>query len=78
MQVGECYSDVELEKFINFIIDDILLPIIRTDESNLKDLIINLNKSRKPRMLIPTNEEIKYYVGFICDSNDCTTCYKNK
>ena len=74
----QCYSDVELEKFITFIIDDILLPIIRTDESNLKDLIINLNESRKPRMLIPTNEEIKYYHGFICDLNDCTTCYKKQ
>ena len=73
----QCYSEEELENFLNFIIDSNLLPIIKTKESNLKDLIIKLNQSRKPRLLMPTNEEIKFYDGFVCDSNDCTTCYKN-
>ncbi len=73
----QCYSEEELENFLNFIVDSNLLPIIKTKESNLKDLIIKLNQSRKPRLLMPTNEEIKFYDGFVCDSNDCTTCYKN-
>ena len=74
----QCYSEEELENFLNFIVDGNLLPIIKTNESNLKDLIIKLNQSRKPRLLMPTNEEIKFYDGFVCDLNDCTTCYKNK
>ena len=73
----QCYSEEELENFLNFIVDSNLLPIIKTKESNLKDLIIKLNQSRKPRLLMPTNEEIKFYDGFVCDLNDCTTCYKN-
>lgn len=74
----QCYSEEELENFLNFIIDSNLLPIIKTKESNLKDLIIKLNQSRKPRLLIPTNEEIRFYDGFICDLDNCKSCYKNK
>ena len=72
------FAEEELENFLNFIIDGNLLPIIKTKESNLKDLIIKLNQSRKPRLLIPTNEEIKFYDGLICDLDNCKSCYKHK
>ena len=74
----QCYSEDELEQYLNFIVNDILLPIIKIEETDLKDLINKLNLSRKPRLLIPTNEEIKWYDGFMCDLNNCPSCFKNK
>ena len=55
-----------------------MLLIYKTKESNLNDLIIKLNQSRKPRLLIPTDEEIRFYDGFICDLDNCKSCYKHK
>ena len=37
-----------------------------------------LNQSRKTRLLIQTNEEIRFYDRFICDLYSCKSCYKNK
>ena len=73
----QCYSKLEFDKFFDFIKHDVLLPIINTDISKLKDLLVQLNSLNAPRLFIPTKENIKFYYMFSCELNGCTSCYKN-
>ena len=72
----QCYSNVELNNFLKFIIEEILLPIINTDESSLKDLVVALNTIKKPQLFIPTDEDIKFWNIIHCDLEKCTNCFK--
>ena len=72
----QCHSVAELDRFFEFIIEDILLPIINCDTLQLNDLIAEINTARKPRFYIPTKEEIKLYNIIWCDSENCDHCFK--
>ena len=72
----QCHSAAELDRFFEFIIEDILLPIINCDTLQLNDLIAEINTARKPRFYIPAKEEIKLYNIIWCDSENCDHCFK--
>ena len=73
----QCYSDAELDAFLDFIKEEILSPIMAANLSELKKLISELNSIYAPRLFMPTNREVRYYGNFTCNSTQCADCYKN-
>ena len=72
----QCYNSLEFNNFFDFIIKDILLPIINVDRLKFKNMLVELNNVNKPILFISTNEKIRSYGNVNCEESKCINCYR--